>query len=193
MQQRQQQQQQSTRDTVTSGVIPVTYIPPAPTTNDDDDDDLESNRSSVTTLSQQLPATPARTGQAYQVSRARPQIMRVNQVRDSLSRSGSVRTVLTRDDSTPSSSLSRSHTMPSKRPALASVSQPSRSSTLLTPSTDARPRSLPPGGKHLSVHEDDDPFHDRHSIHSIHEHRPSESRTIGDGEITIYWNNNNNA
>ncbi|ORY91165.1 hypothetical protein BCR43DRAFT_498611 [Syncephalastrum racemosum] len=190
MQQRQQQPQQpppNARDTVTSGVIPVTYIPPTPRVNDDDDD-LESNRSSVTTLSQQMPVTPVRTGQAYQVSRARPQIMRVNQVRDSLSRSGSVRTVLTRDDSTASSSLSRSHTMPSKRPALASVSQPSRSSTLLTPSSDSRPKSLPPGGKHLSIQEDD-PFHDRHSIHE----RPSESRTIGDGEITIYWNNNNNA
>ncbi|ORX45688.1 hypothetical protein DM01DRAFT_1339914 [Hesseltinella vesiculosa] len=95
---------------------------------DDDDDD----HSSVSGTSQRGSAVMTQVGQiqqaqrsaqAFQVTRVRPQIMRVNTIRQSdaepsnaLRRSGSVRTILTRDNSVRSnrSGLSRSNTLPSR-------------------------------------------------------------------------------
>ncbi|KAI9498192.1 hypothetical protein BDB00DRAFT_503011 [Zychaea mexicana] len=100
----------------------------------DGDESIDTRTSIASTISNQ-PTTPARTTYAVQVQRARPQIMRVNQVLVSdtegngtssslgggstgLSRSGSVRTVLTRDDGSEAGSvvhLSRSNTAPARR------------------------------------------------------------------------------
>lgn len=71
------------------------------TTDDefDDEDDRKSTLSTSTTQSNYLPQTATTASvQAFQVSRAKPQIMRVNSVKstsDGLKRSDSVRTVLT--------------------------------------------------------------------------------------------------
>ncbi|KAI8064381.1 hypothetical protein BC940DRAFT_369321 [Gongronella butleri] len=97
----------------------------------DDDDD----RSSVSSVSQRGSAVltnvgqmqqAQRSAQAFQLTRVRPQIMRVNTIRQNeaeqsspttpLQRSGSVRTILTRDNSI-KSTLSRSNTMPSRQQA----------------------------------------------------------------------------
>ncbi|KAG2223812.1 hypothetical protein INT45_001946 [Circinella minor] len=123
-------------------------------------------RASITSTTSNNPTTPSKTVHAVQVQRARPQIMRVNQVLVSnidgdglannfggagISRSGSVRTILTRDDGSDAGSivhLSRSNTAPAKRllstrsprPAL----QQSRSSLVQRhyPSQQQRPTTI---------------------------------------------------
>ncbi|KAI8340290.1 hypothetical protein BC941DRAFT_244222 [Chlamydoabsidia padenii] len=95
----------------------------------------------------------AAAAQAYQVTRVKPQIMRVNTVRlkdgDSqqvgnpggLSRSGSVRTVLTRDNSI-SSNLTRSNTAPSRRPFSSNTIGQHRT-TMYSTSSTISPESSP--------------------------------------------------
>ncbi|KAI7858455.1 hypothetical protein BDC45DRAFT_554053 [Circinella umbellata] len=131
-----------------------------------DGDSSLGTRASITSTISNNPTTPSKTVHAVQVQRARPQIMRVNQVLVSnidgdglannlggggLSRSGSVRTILTRDDGSDAGSivhLSRSNTAPAKRllstrsprPAL----QQSRSSLVQRhyPSQQQRPTTI---------------------------------------------------
>ncbi|ORZ02857.1 hypothetical protein BCR43DRAFT_25916 [Syncephalastrum racemosum] len=132
----------SARGPVMSGVIPIAYIPPsrdtvieeqqqkydsvvnrarqshAPYEQDNPFSDAhssvslsekrDSTASSVVVMQRGAPAT-----QAYQVTRAKPQIMRVNTVRtmDGLNRSGSARTILTHEDG---ASLGRSNSTPAR-------------------------------------------------------------------------------
>ncbi|KAI8137607.1 hypothetical protein BJV82DRAFT_634506 [Fennellomyces sp. T-0311] len=138
------------------------------------DDERASIASSV-----QVATTPKAT-QAYQMMRAKPQIMRVNTVRvnNGLTRSGSTRTVLTRD----SAQLSRSNTTPSRK----------QNDELQPQHDENRPSSAPT----VPV-EDDDPFHDRHSAtDSEKRSRPQITDSMmsgpGDGEITIFWDGHNN-
>lgn len=182
----------------------MTYIPPdrnnkhTSTTTDnnrtsqylnvtdyDSDGESADTRSSMASTADN-PTTPSKTGYAIAVSRARPQIMRVNQIQipssDGLSRSSSVRTVLTRE-----ANLSRSNTAPARRVHKPPTPQP-RPLTMLNPEQQQPSSSLP-------APDDEDPFHDRHSISVEDLTRPSssslqhvDSRTLGDGEITIYWN-----
>ncbi|CAO3590855.1 unnamed protein product [Absidia cylindrospora] len=132
--------------------------------NDDDDDD----RSSISSVSQRGSAMVAhvahlqqqqasKSAQAFQVTRVKPQIMRVNTVRvmdqqpdspisgGNLSRSGSVRTVLTRDNSV--RSLSRSNTAPSRQPAtqlpLQQQQPQQQRSTVYSTSSTLSPESSP--------------------------------------------------
>ncbi|ORZ14705.1 hypothetical protein BCR42DRAFT_393501 [Absidia repens] len=134
--------------------------------NDDDDDD----RSSISSVSQRGSAMVAhvahlqqqqasKSAQAFQVTRVKPQIMRVNTVRvmdqqpdspssgGNLSRSGSVRTVLTRDNSV--RSLSRSNTAPTRQPATHSPQQQQQHqqqqqrSTVYSTSSTLSPESSP--------------------------------------------------
>lgn len=185
-------------------VIPVTYIPPdsnnkrtSTTTTDnnrtsylnvtdyDSDGESADTRSSMASTADN-PTTPSKTGYAIAVSRARPQIMRVNQIQipssDGLNRSSSVRTVLTRE-----ANLSRSNTAPARRVHKPPTPQP-RPLTMLNPEQQQPSSSL-------AAPDNEDPFHDRHSISVEDLNRPSssslqhvDSRTLGDGEITIYWN-----
>ncbi|KAJ8655857.1 hypothetical protein O0I10_008521 [Lichtheimia ornata] len=200
---------------VTSGVIPVTYIPPGSSNNNntttttardsnrasqflnvtdyDSDGESADTRSSMASTADN-PTTPSKTGYAIAVSRARPQIMRVNQIQipsaDGLSRSSSVRTVLTRE-----ANLSRSNTAPARRVHKPPTPQP-RPITMLNPAEQQQQSLAPPAPDNNNDHED--PFHDRHSISVEDLSRPSSSslqhqstldtRTLGDGEITIYWN-----
>lgn len=132
----------STREPVMSGVIPIAYIPPSRDTvieqqqqkydsivnrarqshalydHDNPFSDAhssvslsekrDSTASSVVVMQRGAPAT-----QAYQVMRAKPQIMRVNTVRtvDGLNRSGSTRTILTHEEDV---SLGRSNSTPAR-------------------------------------------------------------------------------
>lgn len=200
---------------MTSGVIPVTYIPPGSSNNNntttttardsnrasqflnvtdyDSDGESADTRSSMASTADN-PTTPSKTGYAIAVSRARPQIMRVNQIQipsaDGLSRSSSVRTVLTRE-----ANLSRSNTAPARRVHKPPTPQP-RPITMLNPAEQQQQSLAPPAPDNNNDHED--PFHDRHSISVEDLSRPSSSslqhqstldtRTLGDGEITIYWN-----
>ncbi|KAI9271527.1 hypothetical protein BDA99DRAFT_500308 [Phascolomyces articulosus] len=206
-------------------------------------------RASIASSVSNNPTTPAKTTYAVQVSRARPTIMRVNQVRISdvegegsttnlaggngLSRSGSVRTILTRDDGSEVGNvvqLSRSNTAPAKRllsnrtprtpkqqlpQQRSSMVQrhPPRPTTIINTDPDLIEATV---NKSVIVNRgsprsEDDPFHDRHSAliessapqmptstnrrHSTsgtrhHSNTPTtDSRILGDGEITIYWNN----
>ncbi|KAI8144032.1 hypothetical protein BJV82DRAFT_74601 [Fennellomyces sp. T-0311] len=200
----------------------------------DGDDTVDTRNSMASTISNQ-PVTPSKTTYAVQVQRARPQIMRVNQVRVSqdepgafgggLSRSGSVRTILTRDDGSEASSvvhLSRSNTAPARRFLTKSPRQmPQRSpmqqrpTTIINTDPDLLEATLNKNHNNAvnrgSPRSADDPFHDRHSVligampavpdHVINDttaqtgerHHSNattiDSKIIGDGEITIYWNN----
>lgn len=117
---------------------------------DTDDETLEtgSQRTSLASSVSNQPTTPAKASQAVQVVRARPQIMRVNQVRiDSvdgsstggLSRSGSVRTILTREEnpSMTSVQLSRSRTAPTRR-----LANRRESSSILVITPQERPNTI---------------------------------------------------
>ena len=161
-------------------------------TDYDSDGESADTRSSMASTADN-PTTPSKTGYAIAVSRARPQIMRVNHIQipstDGLSRSSSVRTVLTRE-----ANLSRSNTAPARRVHKPPTPQP-RPITMLNPEQQQPSSSLAPPAPD---NDHEDPFHDRHSISvedlsrpsssSLQHHSTLDSRTLGDGEITIYWN-----
>ncbi|KAG0183000.1 hypothetical protein DFQ29_000811 [Apophysomyces sp. BC1021] len=172
---------------------------------DDDDDDL-SNRGSMASSVGHI-HTPVKATQAFQVTRAKPQILRVNTMRvdggGGLNRSGSVRTILTKEES-PTSGLTRSNTTPiRRRPPPPSEGGPAIELTSPTSPDDRTKRhiSAPPASE--------DPFHDRHSVsespmeeqtapHTTSTENVSSGRSHpqitdsvvsapGDGEITIFW------
>lgn len=158
---------------------PISSVTTATSELDDDDDDHSSLSSisqrgstmvaSVVGLAQlqqqqqlqrqhQQQQQASKSAQAFQVTRVKPQIMRVNTVRvmdeeggsvgspnggggGGLSRSGSVRTVLTRDNSI-SSNLSRSNTAPSRRPFSNSTMNHQRT-TMYSTSSTISPESSP--------------------------------------------------
>ncbi|KAI9246231.1 hypothetical protein BDA99DRAFT_543327 [Phascolomyces articulosus] len=170
-----------------------------------DDDDRASITSSVIG---HATTTPIKATQAYQMQRAKPQIMRVNTVRvnNGLARSGSTRTILTRD----SIQLSRSNTAPTQRQdgnqqgssSGGDQQQKEHTAVQLTDET-ARPNSAPTAaatGLQLDNGEnEDDPFHDRHSTTNSSSSTSEKSRPQltdsmvsgpSDGEITIFWDAN---
>ncbi|KAI9304319.1 hypothetical protein BJ944DRAFT_267025 [Cunninghamella echinulata] len=149
---------------------------------DDDYDDMDSKHGSVVMVNKAQLASH----QAVQVTRAKPQILRVNTVRvNDLSRGNSVRTILTKS-SDDENNLSRSNTVQSK--------------TMVKEEQDHNPLSS------SSLHHSNDPFQDdRYTVieEDEEEGRSSSSRntrpvtnhsmasTIGDGEITIFWSGSN--
>ncbi|KAI8391532.1 uncharacterized protein BYT42DRAFT_543067 [Radiomyces spectabilis] len=199
-----------------SGVIPVTFIQPSPglrpmsqytdVTDPFGDDATISRRTSHLSYSYNnddassrpdsmassihQDYTPVRATHAVQVTRAKPQILRVNTVRvnDGLSRNGSVRTVLTRDDS--GASLTRSNTSPSRFQP--NTSHPSTVDPSLRENQDPihRPISTP-----TTI---ENPFHDRYHIKEPElspQTRVTDSvvSAPGDGEITIFWSGPNHT
>ncbi|KAF7723231.1 hypothetical protein EC973_002169 [Apophysomyces ossiformis] len=174
--------------------------------DDDDDDDL-SNRGSMASSVGHV-HTPVKATQAFQVTRAKPQILRVNTMRvdgsGGLNRSGSVRTILTKEESPTTTGLTRSNTTPVRRRPSPTESGPVIELTSPTSPEDRNKRhtSAPPATE--------DPFHDRHSItepRSSSSAMPSASSSTehisssrskpqatdsmvsapGDGEITVFW------
>ncbi|CAO3636477.1 unnamed protein product [Cunninghamella echinulata] len=148
---------------------------------DDDYDDMDSQHGSVVMVNKAQLASH----QAVQVTRAKPQILRVNTVRvNDLSRGNSVRTILTKS-SDDENNLSRSNTVQSK--------------TMIKEEEEIHnPLSS------SSLHHSNDPFQDdRYTVIEEEEGRLSSSRntrpvtnhsmasTIGDGEITIFWSGSN--
>ncbi|KAI8081447.1 uncharacterized protein BX664DRAFT_317334 [Halteromyces radiatus] len=119
--------------------------------DDDDDDDMSSKHHSM------ISTTQTASHHAVQVTRAKPQILRVNTVRD-LKRGDSVRTILTKSDD-----LSRSNTLELKNPS---------SNGQQDPFQDDR----------YTVENDDD---EQPSSRPVTNH--SLGSTVGDGEITIFW------
>ncbi|CAO3639980.1 unnamed protein product [Cunninghamella blakesleeana] len=142
--------------------------------DDDDDDDMSSKHDSM------VGKVQLASHQAVQVTRAKPQILRVNTVRD-LSRGDSVRTIFTKSEN---DQLSRSNTL--------------ESSSHVTTKLD-----------HSNMnhhHRNDNPFQDdRYTVNEENDEdeddmkstntRPvtnhSMASTIGDGEITIFWSGSN--
>ncbi|KAI8341943.1 hypothetical protein BC941DRAFT_499461 [Chlamydoabsidia padenii] len=129
--------------------------------DDDDDDDMSSRHHSIISTGQQT------AHQAVQVTRAKPQILRVNTVRvNDLKRGGSVRTILTKSDQD-TTTLSRSNTIDTK--------------SSITSNN---------GGEQ-------DPFQDTvmdsndNDDNDLRPSRPTTNHslgsTLGDGEITIFW------
>lgn len=154
----------------------------------DDDSRRESVASSVVQA-----ATRNVPTHAYQATRARPQIMRVDTLRvnGGLSRSASTRTALVPEHNT--TTLTRSNTDITKQPR-------TRMLTVTREESEERPGSAPAAV--LSA--DDDPFHDRHSATTDIDNpaygRSSHAQTTdsmvsgpGDGEITIFWDGNSSS
>ncbi|KAI8078856.1 uncharacterized protein BX664DRAFT_342896 [Halteromyces radiatus] len=140
----------------------------------DDDDD----HSSLSSLSQRgsvaMTATigkiqhqPAlKSGQAFQATRMKAHVMRVNRLVEdnrssngTLSRSGSVRTILTRDNSI--HSLSRSNTAPSRPQKNNSNNSTSTTLESLKTKDDSSTKRI---SAPMLVASNNDPFDDRHSV-----------------------------
>jgi hypothetical protein len=174
--QRQQHHLEQRQQHTGTHLRPISSATTATSELDDDDDDHSSLSSisqrgstmvaSVVGLAQlqqqqqqrqlQQQQQASKSAQAFQVTRVKPQIMRVNTVRvmdeggsssvgssnnGGLSRSGSVRTVLTRDNSI-TSNLSRSNTAPSRRPFSNSTMDAQRT-TMYSTSSTISPESSP--------------------------------------------------
>lgn len=137
--------------------------------DDDDEDDMSSRHHSIISTSQQA------SHHAVQVTRAKPQILRVNTVRvNDLKRGDSVRTILTKsdkqddeDDGEYSHGLSRSNT------------------------ANGKGTKSPPNAGEQDPFQDDRYAVDEDEMDDIRSSRPitnhSLGSTLGDGEITIFW------
>jgi hypothetical protein len=130
--------------------------------DEDDDDDMSSRHHSVISTGQQA------SHHAVQVTRAKPQILRVNTVRvNDLKRGDSVRTILTKSEQ--------------------QDEDESRSNTL----NDGNRAKSPPGVGEQDPFQDerytvdDDDMDDLRSSRPVTNH--SLGSTLGDGEITIFW------
>ncbi|KAI9493392.1 hypothetical protein BDB00DRAFT_379071 [Zychaea mexicana] len=165
----------------------------------------DDERASIASSVAHVTKTPVKATQAYQMQRAKPQIMRVNTVRVNngagLTRSGSTRTVLTRD----STQLSRSNTAPTRHQQQQQQTEKQQQNPgeengqqqhvpVQLADVEQRPSSAPAA----QLNDEDDPFHDRHSAtnassasSSSEKLRPqiTDSMVSGpsDGEITIFW------
>jgi hypothetical protein len=134
---------------------------------DDDDDDMSSRHHSVISTGQQA------SHHAVQVTRAKPQILRVNTVRvNDLKRGGSVRTILTKSDEEPTA-LSRSNTID-----VVDSTNNDKATLDGNPFQDDRFAVV----DHANDDDDDD---------DLRPSRPTTNHslgsTMGDGEITIFW------
>ncbi|KAH8547466.1 hypothetical protein BGW37DRAFT_470960 [Umbelopsis sp. PMI_123] len=161
---------------------------------DDDDDDDQSVASSIVN-----PVTRNDSKSAVQMQRAKPTLMRINTIKvedgsGGLKRAGSVRTVLTPESGSVVSLYSNS----TKQAGSGPDTSLSQSVTSLTAEQASN---------------DDNPFHDRHSVNGNDEyvdeqskqersasiitsgsHRTNVTDSVmsapGDGEITIFWDGN---
>ncbi|ORZ22269.1 hypothetical protein BCR42DRAFT_165436 [Absidia repens] len=141
--------------------------------DEDDDDDMSSRHHSVISTNQQA------SHHAVQVTRAKPQILRVNTVRvNDLKRGNSVRTILTKSEEEEQQQQQLQH-----GDGLV------RSNTMDAATLDRTNVSQSPTGGEQDPFQDDrytvDDNDDLRSSRPITNH--SMGSTLGDGEITIFW------